>query len=127
MAESCQGHLSFSFSEVECLGSSTSVLSGRRDSLSRLFPCVFNIDARTARAEQICLSQTQFMWLANGGFLLHFIQSPPIPSMKDWILWSFISEYAFFSSLSSPLRLLLLSVRLILHLHVWQQVFLMQE
>ena len=61
---------------------STSVISMRRDSLSRLFPCIFNTDARIARTE-ICLSQTPLMWLANGGVLCHFIQSPPIPSMKD--------------------------------------------
>ena len=88
---------------------STSVISVRRDSLSRLFPCVFNIDARIARAERICLSQTPPMWLANGGFLCHFIQSPPMPSMNDWILLSFISEYAFFSSLLATMKLLPLS------------------
>ena len=33
------------------------------------FPYIFNIDARIARAKQVCLSQTPPMWLMNGGFL----------------------------------------------------------
>ena len=88
---------------------STSVISVRRASLSRLFPWVFNIDARIGYAERICVSQTPPMWLANGGFLCHFIQSLPMPSMNYWILSSFISEYAFFSSLSAPMKLLPMS------------------
>ena len=103
---------------------SISVISLRRDLSSRPFPCVFNKDSWITCVERM-LSQTAPMWLTNGGFLSHFIQSPPIPSMKGWILLSFISEYAFSTSLSVPMELRPLN-RLILHAHVSQQVFLMK-
>ena len=96
---------------------SISVINLRRDLSFRPFQCVFSKDSRIACVERISLSQTPPMWLANGGFLSHFIQSPPIPSMKDRILLSFISEYAFFSSFSALMELRPLN-RLILHVHV---------
>ena len=88
---------------------STSVISVRRESSWRLFPCVFNTDARTAPAEGIFLSQTAPTWLANRGFLCHCIKSPPLPSMNHWILLPFISEYTFLSSLSVSMKLVPLS------------------
>ena len=76
---------SFIVFTVKCWGfriPSTSDISVRRDSSPRLFPCVFNIDAKIAHAERVCLSQTPRMWHTNGGFLCHFVQSPLIPSME---------------------------------------------
>ena len=66
---------------------STSVISMRRDSLSRLFPCIFNIDARITCTE-ICLSQTPLIDLQLEGFcviLSNLHQYPPwkICSLKE--------------------------------------------
>ena len=66
--------------------STNSVLS---DSLSKLAPCVFMKGESMFLADRICLSHTPPMWLANGGFLFHWIQSAlfcnRIPQLSsDW-------------------------------------------
>ena len=84
---------------------SVSAISVNRDYLSSYFPCVGRRDSSIARGALICLSQTSYMWLAQGVFLTHPIKFPPKLSMKDWILTWSISFYSFFGSLEHPKKL----------------------
>ena len=100
-----------------------------RDSLSSHFPCVERRDDSIIRADLICLSQMPPIWLAAVGFLIHLIKSPPNLSMKDWIISSSISVYAFLSLFTHSTKLvplsecntLIFSLQAITHLHAYMK------
>ena len=65
-------------------------------------------------ANRICLSHTPPMWLANGGFLFHWIQSALFCNMNSPTFFWLNSFQHLASSLSAPTKLLLLLHQIVL-------------
>ena len=93
---------------------STSTNNVLSDSSSKLTPCVFMRDESMFLAGWICLSHTPPMWLANGGFFFHWIQSALFCNMNSPTFFWLTSFQHLASSLFAPTKLLPLSHRVVL-------------
>ena len=80
---------------------STSTSNVLSDSSSKLATFVFMRDESMFLADWICLSHTPPMWLANGGFLFHWIQSALFCNMNSRSFFWFTSFQHLASSLCS--------------------------
>ena len=100
---------------------STSTNNILSDSSSRLAPCVFMRDESVFLADRICFSHTPPVWLANGGFLFHWIQSALFCNMNSPTFFWLTSFQHLASSLSLlPQSCFRYYIELFLYYHVYQ-------
>ena len=100
---------------------STSTNNVFSDSSSKLTPCVFMRDESMFLTDWICLSHTPPMWLANGGFLFHWIQSALFCNMNSSTFFWLTSLQHLACSLSLlPQNCFRCHIGLFLYYHVYQ-------